>query len=90
MAKSRGRMPSRWLTVVERGAVVARFRAGARVVEVMAEFGLARRSAYRIRDEAELVSRRVAHSPHRLSFEGNRLRGRSGWGCEDRRDRVAV
>jgi IS30 family transposase len=69
MAKRRGRRASRWLTAVERGAVVARFRAGARVVEVMAEFGLARRSAYRIRDEAELVSRRVAHSPHRLSFE---------------------
>ena len=69
MAKSGGRRPSRWLTAVERGAVVARFRAGARVVEVMAEFGLARTSAYRIRDEAELVSRRVAHSPHRLSFE---------------------
>ncbi|MGZ6569423.1 MAG: IS30 family transposase [Solirubrobacteraceae bacterium] len=38
-------------------------------MEVMAEFGLARTSAYRIRDEAELVRRRVAHSPHRLSFE---------------------
>jgi transposase, IS30 family len=69
MAKSRGLRPTRWLTPVERGAVVARFRAGARVVEVMAEFGLARTSAYRIRDEAELVRRRVAHSPHRLSFE---------------------
>ena len=69
MAKSRGLRLRRWLTPVERGAVVARFRAGARVAEVMAEFGLARTSAYRIRDEAELVRRRVAHSPHRLSFE---------------------
>jgi IS30 family transposase len=69
VAKSRGLRPSRWLSLVERRAVVARFRAGARVAEVMAEFGLPRTSAYRIRDEAELVRRRVAYSPHRLSFE---------------------
>jgi transposase, IS30 family len=69
VAKSRGLRPTRWLTPVERGAVVARFRAGARVAEVMAEFGLAETSAYRIRDEAELVRRRVAFSPYRLSFE---------------------
>jgi IS30 family transposase len=69
MAKSRGLRPTRWMSPVERRAIVARFRAGARVVEVMAEFGLAQTSAYRIRDEAELVRRRVAYSPHRLSFE---------------------
>lgn len=69
MAKSRGLRPTRWMGPVERRAIVARFRAGARVVEVMAEFGLAQTSAYRIRDEAELVRRRVAYSPHRLSFE---------------------
>jgi transposase, IS30 family len=49
--------------------VVARFRAGAMVKEVMAEFGLAHSSARRIRDEAALMGRRMAHSPHRLSFE---------------------
>jgi transposase, IS30 family len=69
VAKSLGVRSYRWLTLVERRAVMARFRAGARVVEVMAEFGLPRTSACRIRDEAQLVRRRVAYSPHRLSFE---------------------
>jgi IS30 family transposase len=57
------------MTPVERAAVVARFRAGARVAEVMIEFGLARTTARRICGEAELVRRRVGYSPHRLSFE---------------------
>ena len=45
----------RWLTPTERAAVVARFGEGARVVEVMGEFGVARTSACRIRDEAALM-----------------------------------
>ncbi len=53
----------------ERAAVLRRFREGAAVREVMVEFGVARTSAYRLRDEAFLASRRVEHSPHRLSFE---------------------
>jgi IS30 family transposase len=48
---------------------MARFRAGAGVMEVMAEFGLARTSATRIRYQVALARRRVDHSPHRLSFE---------------------
>jgi transposase, IS30 family len=59
----------RLLTPTERRAIVARFRAGAQVKEVMAEFGLAMTSACRIRDEAALMRRRVGHSSHRLSFE---------------------
>jgi transposase, IS30 family len=57
------------LTPVERWAIVARLRGGGLVREVMAEFGLAHRSACRLRDEAALMARRVEHSPHRLSFE---------------------
>jgi IS30 family transposase len=70
MGERRGRRGRyRLLTSAERAAVVARFRAGARVQEVMAEFGLPHRSACRIRDEAWLMRRRVGHSPRRLSFE---------------------
>jgi transposase, IS30 family len=58
----------RLLTPTERERVVDVFRAGARVREVVAEFGLPVTSASRIRDEALLVGRRVDHSPHRLSF----------------------
>jgi transposase, IS30 family len=67
MARKRGRY--RLLTAVERAGVVGRFRAGAQVGEVMAQYGLAHTSACRIRDEAALIGRRVEHSPHRLSFE---------------------
>jgi transposase, IS30 family len=49
--------------------MLARFRAGASVGEVVAEFGVPSRTAYRIRDEAALVRRRVEYSSHRLSFE---------------------
>ena len=49
--------------------MVARFRAGAAVREVVAEFGVPERTAQRIRVEAALMRRRVEHSPHRLSFE---------------------
>jgi IS30 family transposase len=57
------------LTATERAVVVSRFGAGARVKDVVAEFGLAHTSACRIKDEAALSRRRAAHSPHRLSFE---------------------
>jgi transposase, IS30 family len=57
------------LTPDARREIVARFVAGARAKDVMAEFGVPRTTAYRIRDEAALVRRRVAHSPHRLAFE---------------------
>jgi transposase, IS30 family len=67
MAKKRGRY--RLLSPLERAGVIARFRAGASVREVMVEFGIANSSAYWLRDEAFLSRRRVAHSPHRLSFE---------------------
>jgi IS30 family transposase len=56
------------LTPTERAVVLARFGAGARVRDVMAEFGLPSSTASRIRDEALLVCRRGEHSPHRLSF----------------------
>jgi IS30 family transposase len=64
-----GRRWYRWLGRSERGEVLARFREGAGVGEVMVEFGVSRSSAYRLRDEAALVRRRVTHSPYRLSFE---------------------
>jgi transposase, IS30 family len=51
-----------------RSAIFVRFRAGALVEEVIAEFGVTRRTAYRMRDEAFLSRRRLVHSPHRLSF----------------------
>src|SRR3954467_9639819 len=66
MAGRRG--PFRWLTPVERAAIAARFRAGARVADVVVEFGVPRTSAARIRDADALARRRVWHSPHRLSF----------------------
>ena len=70
MAKRRGsRGRYRLLTPTERTAIEARFRRGALVVEVMAEFGLPHTSACRIQDEVALFRRRVACSRHRLSFE---------------------
>jgi transposase, IS30 family len=63
-----GRGSFRWLTPVERAAMAARFRAGARVADVVAEFDVPRTSAARIRDADALARRRVWHSPHRLSF----------------------
>src|SRR3954470_16956201 len=66
MAGRRG--PFRWLTPVERAAIAARFRAGARVADVVVEFGVPRTSAARIRDADALARRRVWHSPHRWSF----------------------
>ena len=65
---ARGRGPYRWLTAPERAAIAARFGAGVSVREVVAEFGLPRTSACRIRDEVAVARRRVGHSPRRLSF----------------------
>ncbi len=74
MSKRRGaRRRYRVLTPVEREAVRARFRAGGRLKDVQAEFGLSSGSAGRIKDEAALMRRRVTHSPHRLSFEEREL-----------------
>jgi transposase, IS30 family len=58
----------RWLTPSDREAVLARVGAGERVVDVIAGLGVSSSSVYRILDEAVLARRRVAHSPHRLSF----------------------
>jgi IS30 family transposase len=68
--KGRGiRAAYRWLSPSERAVILERFRAGAAAMEVVAEFGVSKRTAYRVRDEVVLVRRRVAYSPHRLSFE---------------------
>jgi transposase, IS30 family len=70
VAKRRGvRGSYRLLTPTERAAIVARFRGGALVQDVMAEFGVPHSSACRIQDEEPLTRRRVLSSPHRLSFE---------------------
>jgi transposase, IS30 family len=66
MSRRRGRY--RLLGPGERAAVLARFRANAAAGEVMAEFGVSRSVAYRLREEAALMGRRVLGSPHRLSF----------------------
>jgi transposase, IS30 family len=66
MAKKRGGY--RWLTPSDRDRIVARVRAGERVVEVIAATGISSSSVYRVLDEAALARRRVAHSEHRLSF----------------------
>ena len=70
MGKGRGiRRRYRWLSPSERSAIVARFREGALVEEVVAEFGTSRRYAYELRDAAVMSRWRVAQSAHRLSFE---------------------
>ncbi len=70
MAKRRGpRGPYRLLTPTERAEIEARFRAGARVREVMARFGVPHTSAGRIQAETALTRPRVVCSAHRLSFE---------------------
>jgi IS30 family transposase len=58
-----------WLAPVERERVVARLRAGERVVVVAAAFGVSCSTVERIRNEAALVGRRREHSGFRLSFE---------------------
>jgi hypothetical protein len=59
VAKRRGPRESyRLLTPTERAAIAARFRGGALVKEVIAEFGLPHTSACRIQDEAALEAAR--------------------------------
>jgi transposase, IS30 family len=59
----------RWLSPGERDAILVRFRAGAVVDEVIAEFGCSRRNAYVLRDQAGRRERRVECSRWRLGFE---------------------
>jgi transposase, IS30 family len=66
MVRERG--PYRWLTAGERAVIAARFGAGVSVRVVMAEFGVSRTTACRIRGESAVVRRRVGHSPRRLLF----------------------
>jgi transposase, IS30 family len=66
MAQKRGGY--RWLTPADRDQIVARVRAGERVVDVIRATGSSSSSVYRVLEEAALARRRVAHSPHRLSF----------------------
>jgi IS30 family transposase len=56
------------LSPSEREQVVARVRAGDRVAEIVAAFGSSKSTVHRIADDVWLARRRVAHSPHRLSF----------------------
>lgn len=64
MAQRRGRRGRyRLLTPTERAAIEARFRAGAWVREVMAEFGVPHTSACRIQNEVALMRGRVVCSP---------------------------
>jgi transposase, IS30 family len=59
----------RWLSPGDRERVVARVRAGERVVDVAAAFDVGVMTVYRIRDDAALAGRRVSQSRFRLSFE---------------------
>ena len=67
MARRR-RKRYRWLAPVERERVLERLRAGDRVAEIVAAFGISRTTVYRIRDQAALTGRRGPHSGFRLSY----------------------
>ena len=70
MAKDRTRRgPYGWLTPPQRLAIEERLRAGARVKEIVAQFGCSHMTVWRIRDQAQLMRRRVHHSKLRLGFE---------------------
>jgi IS30 family transposase len=70
MAKRRTRRgPYRWLTPPERRAIEERLRDGAKVKEIVAQFGCSAVTVWRIRDQAHLLRRRVHHSRLRLRFE---------------------
>jgi transposase, IS30 family len=70
LPKGRGiRAPYRWLSPGEKTAILLRFREGAVVGEVIGAFGVSAGHAYALRREAVMSRRRVAQSPHRLSFE---------------------
>ena len=57
------------LEAVDRASVVERLRAGDRVVEIAAAFGVAERTVYLIGDEAALADRRRSHSGFRLTYQ---------------------
>jgi IS30 family transposase len=59
----------RWLRPPQRKAIEARLREGARVKEITAEFGCSSATVWRVRERAQLLSRRVQHSKLRLRFE---------------------
>jgi IS30 family transposase len=67
--RTRRRTRYQWLTPPEREAIEDRLRAGARVKEIIEEFGCSPMTVWRIRDRAQLLRRRVRHSELRLRFE---------------------
>jgi transposase, IS30 family len=70
MARSRrSRKRYRWLCPADRERVLERLRAGDRVLEIAAAFDVGKMTVYRIRDHAELASRRACDSGWRLSYE---------------------
>src|SRR2546423_8474327 len=84
MAKDRTRRgPYGWLTPPQRLAIEERLRAGARVKEIVAQFGCSHMTVWRIRDQAQLMRRRVPHPQLRAGFpERQALRRRvPGRGC---------
>src|SRR5256885_4639521 len=71
MAKDRTRRgPYGWLTPPQRLAIEERLRAGARVKEIVAQFGCSHMTVWRIRDQAQLMRRRVHHPKLPLGFGG--------------------
>jgi transposase, IS30 family len=63
-----GRGGYRWLSPADRELIVARVRAGERVVDVIAGLGSSRSSVYRVLDEARVGREPVVGSGYRLSF----------------------
>jgi IS30 family transposase len=68
-SKRRRRAPYRWLTPPQRRAIERRLEEGARIKDVVAEFGSSEATVWRIRDRAQLSRRRVDHSELRLRFD---------------------
>lgn len=97
MAKRRARRPAyRWLTPPERRAIEERLRAGAKVKEIVSEFGCSAVTVWRIRDRAHQLRRRV-HTPSCAFASRNasrsaaasapairRARSRTSWGARPR------
>jgi IS30 family transposase len=70
MAKNRTRRgPYRWLRPPERREIEERLKAGARVKEIVTQFGCSPMTVWRIGDQAHVRRRRVHHSRLRLRFE---------------------
>jgi transposase, IS30 family len=59
----------RWVRPDERARIATRLGEGESSRELALEFGCSSRTVLRIGEQAALTGRRVAHSPHRLSFE---------------------